>query len=350
MDKPDWKETCVSGDTPLEQVLTAMNKSGWRIALVCDEYHYLHGVITDGDIRRALLRHMALDAPAGKIMNPNPVVAPVGMEREALLRLMLDKSIERLPLVNPKGQVVGIELLRDVLRPPKKENAVVLMAGGFGTRLRPLTDERPKPLLTVGDKPILEHILASFTKYGFHRFYISVHYKAEMIKDYFGDGSQWGVNIQYLEEEVPLGTAGCLTLLPDTALQAPVIVMNGDILTQVDFGALLDFHQQEQVKATLCVRDYSFQVPFGVVDVSGHRLKGIEEKPIYHHFVSAGIYVLEPEVLRSIKQTPVDVPNILSQLRALDEPVGVFPLHEYWLDIGRIDDFQRAQQDYAALF
>lgn len=350
MDKPDWKETRVSEDAPLEQVLEAMNKSGWRIALVCDEHDYLQGVITDGDIRRALLKHMPLDTPAKHVMNRHPVVAPVGMARDALLRLMLDKSIERLPLVNPQGQVVGIELLRDILRPPKRENAVVLMAGGFGTRLRPLTDERPKPLLTVGDKPILEHILASFTKYGFHRFYISVHYKAEMIKAYFEDGARWGVDIQYLEEDAPLGTAGCLTLLPDTALQAPVIVMNGDILTQVDFSALLDFHHQEQVKATLCVRDYSFQVPFGVVDVEGHRLQRIEEKPVYHHFVSAGIYVLEPEVVKSIKQTPVDVPAVLSALRAQDEPVGVFPLHEYWLDIGRMDDFQRAQRDYTALF
>jgi len=350
MSKPDWQSTVVSADTPLQQVLEAMNTGGWRIALVCDANRHLLGVITDGDVRRALLRHAGLDTPAKRVMNPDPVVAPAGMGREALLQRMLDRSIERLPLIDEQGRVVGIELLRDVLRPPKKDNAVVLMAGGFGTRLRPLTNERPKPLLHVGDRPILEHILTTFIEHGFHHFYISVHYKAEMIKEYFGDGSRLGVQIHYLEEEEPLGTAGCLTRLPDAALRAPVLIMNGDILTKVDFAALLNFHLSEAVAATLCVRSYELQIPFGVVELEAHRLKHIEEKPVLNYFVSAGIYVFNPSVIRNLDRVPVDIPEVLSALKAEGADVGVFPLHEYWLDIGRMDDFHQAQTDVRQLF
>lgn len=327
-----------------------MDRGGWRIALVCDENRHLKGVITDGDVRRALLRHVGLRAPASEIMNATPVTAELYSDRSQRLRLMLERSIERLPIVDEQGRVCGIELLREMLTPPSKDNAVVLMAGGFGTRLRPLTQERPKPLLHVGDKPILEHILESFAEHGFRRFYISVHYKAEMIRSHFGDGSRWGVEIDYLHEDEPLGTAGCLTLLPEEALQAPVIVMNGDILTRVNFEALLNFHEQEQVAATLCVREYSFQIPFGVVQADGHRLKSIEEKPVVQQFVSAGIYVLNPDVIRGIGRVPVDVPDILVRLQQKAHPVGVFPLHEYWLDIGRMDDFQKAQADYGLHF
>ncbi len=350
MARPDWTVTIVSPDAPLEQTLAAMDSGGWRIALVCDEDRHLQGVITDGDVRRALLRHAGLDTPAKAVMNPRPVTTSMDTDRSQRLRLMLERSIERLPIVDEQGRVCGIELLRDMIAPPARNNAVVLMAGGFGTRLRPLTQERPKPLLHVGDKPILEHILESFVEHGFHRFYISVHYKADMIRAHFGDGSRWGVEIHYLHEDEPLGTAGCLAHLPDEALQAPVLVMNGDILTRVNFEALLNFHEEEQVAATLCVREYSFQIPFGVVRAEGHRLKSIEEKPVVQQFVSAGIYVLNPEVIRSIKQVPVDVPDVLTRLQQEQQPVGVFPLHEYWLDIGRMDDFRRAQEEYVALF
>ncbi|WP_294947009.1 nucleotidyltransferase family protein, partial [Sulfurivirga sp.] len=320
MSRPDWTTTLVQPDTPLEQVLAAMDSGGWRIALVCDEERHLKGVITDGDVRRALLRHVGLEVPAKAVMNPAPITTSMDTERSQRLRLMLDRSIERLPIVDDEGRVCGIELLRDTLAPPARNNAVVLMAGGFGTRLRPLTQERPKPLLHVGDKPILEHILESFVEHGFRRFYISVHYKAEMIREYFGDGRRWGVEIDYLHEDEPLGTAGCLTLLPDEALQAPVMVMNGDILTRVNFDALLNFHEQEQVAATLCVREYSFQIPFGVVRAEGHRLKSIEEKPVVQQFVSAGIYVLNPEVIRGIDRVPVDVPDVLERLQGQAQP------------------------------
>jgi NDP-sugar pyrophosphorylase family protein len=222
------------------------------------------------------------------------------------------------------------------------------MAGGFGTRLKPLTDNCPKPLLKVGDKPILETVLLSFIKSGFHDFYISTHYLPEMIKEYFGDGEKWGVSINYVYEETPLGTGGALGLLPKDLPELPVIMMNGDVLTKVDIEALLAFHNENDANATMCVREYEYQVPFGVIESEGYKIKSMVEKPMQRFHVNAGIYVVGRKIIEQVNNNEVvDMPTLLE--RYLDKSVLMFPFHEYWLDIGRIDDFNRAQIDIQTL-
>lgn len=349
MAKKSWQKACLSPQDSLRQAIEVIDQAALKIGLVVDEQGKLLGVVTDGDIRRTLLAYRHLDVPVEEVMNTQPVVALRDEPISVLRTRMLQKSILQLPIVDEQGRLVGLETLSDLVQPEIKKNPVLLMAGGFGTRLRPLTHDTPKPLLKVGGKPILEHILEGFLEEGFRKFYISVHYKAEMIKAYFGDGSRWGCDMTYLEENEPLGTAGCLQLLPQVPEQS-MIVMNGDLLTKVNFSKLLAFHEQESAYATLCVRDYSYQVPFGVVETEGNRLVSIEEKPTQHFFVSAGIYVLSPDFVRSVPEGYQDIPQLFQKARCGGKPVCVFPLHEYWLDIGRMDDFQRAQQECGAVF
>jgi NDP-sugar pyrophosphorylase family protein len=225
------------------------------------------------------------------------------------------------------------------------------MAGGFGKRLKPLTDSTPKPLLKVGNKPILENILEQFIATGFHKFYISTHYKAEMVREYFGDGSNWNVSIEYIHEETPLGTAGGLGLLPNNLTKLPILVMNGDLLTKVNFEQLLNFHLQEGGAATMCVREYDFQVPYGVIKADGRRIISIQEKPIQSFFVNAGIYVLNPSILDAVDgKNYLDMTQLLEDKIENDEQVNLFPIHEYWLDIGGSKQFDRAQKDLRELF
>ncbi|RMD59362.1 CBS domain-containing protein [Candidatus Parcubacteria bacterium] len=349
MSSKDWKKACMDEQAPLKRAIRIIDDAALQIGLVTDSAGRLKGVVTDGDIRRALLKpDTTWDMPISAVMNPNPaVVKPTVSPTQARAR-MQKLSLRHLPIVDSNGTLVGLHTWDETVT-PRKDNWVVLMAGGFGTRLRPLTDETPKPLLPVGNKPILEHILESFIDAGFYRFFISVHYKAEMIKRHFGDGSKWGVEIEYLEEPKPLGTAGCLNLLPEKPNE-PLILMNGDLLTKVDFERLLEFHESEQAFATLCVREYTQQVPYGVIDADGSRLQQIVEKPVQRYFVNAGIYAMSPEFVRTLPPGRSDVPDHLQNAACLGRKVSVFPIHEYWLDIGRMDDFQRAQDEYLRQF
>ncbi len=345
-----WRELMVSPDTPILKTLEIIDASARQIALVVDRDERLLGTVTDGDVRRGLLKGKSLQDPVSQVMNPYPTVASPYDSRENILALMKIKQLKQIPVVDEDGRVLHVEILQELLRPVRKENTVVLMAGGFGTRLRPLTQECPKPLLKVGDKPILETILHNFIEHGFYRFYISVHYKAEMIQQYFGDGSRWNVEIQYLHEDESLGTAGALSLLPERPA-SPFFVMNGDLLTKVNFEQLLDFHTVHRAKATMCVREYEHQVPYGVVRLNRHQLLGIEEKPVQRFFVNAGIYVLDPSVLDLIpRRTYFDMPSLFDALVKRQEQTIAFPIREYWLDIGRMGDFERANLEFAEVF
>ncbi|MBF0461613.1 MAG: NTP transferase domain-containing protein, partial [Magnetococcales bacterium] len=238
----------------------------------------------------------------------------------------------------------------ELTQPTPKDNWVVLMAGGLGSRLGPLTEACPKPLLRVGPKPILEVILESFLEYGFKRFYVSVNYKKQMIQSHFGDGSAWGAEIRYLEEKERMGTAGSLSLLPERPAQ-PFFVMNGDLLTRIHFQHILDFHTKHQAQATLCVRRVEQTIPFGVVEMEQHRLVRIEEKPTHHYFVNAGIYVLEPTLLTLIPdQQYLDMPDLFRRAMAQGHATAAFPFLDYWVDIGQMGDYDRARQEYAQVF
>lgn len=340
----DWKRVVVAPHTSLEAAIATLDKEGQRIVLVADDDGRLLGTLTDGDVRRALLRHQPMTTPVSEVMCTTPQVAELSWSREKILSVMESARLLHLPVVDAARRVIGLETLHELLEKKRVDNPVFLMAGGFGKRLYPLTRDCPKPMLKVGDKPILELILQGFVDAGFHRFYISTHYLPQMIRDHFGDGSKWNVSIRYIHEEAPLGTGGALGLLPANEIKQPMIVMNGDLLTRVDYRSLLEFHERHQGSATLCVREYESQIPYGVIQRDGHRVIGIVEKPVQRHFISAGIYVLSPElVARVAPGQPVDMPTLLEQEIAAGRTVNMFPLHEYWLDIGRMDDFQRAQ-------
>lgn len=340
-----WKNTAIAPDSSIRDALLLLDKEALRIALVVDASDTLLGVLTDGDIRRGLLRNCTLQSPVSEVMNQSPLTAEHGTSRRELVKLMTRKKLLSIPLIKA-GKVVGLETLQTAEDDVLYDNPVFLMAGGFGSRLKPLTDACPKPMLKVGDKPILEIALNSFIRAGFHNFYISLHYMPEQIQAYFGDGSRWNVNITYIYEQEPLGTGGALGLLPDSVPDLPLILMNGDLLTTIDFEQLLQFHNKQQADATMCVRDYEYQIPFGVINGDGNKVTGMVEKPIQRLFVNAGIYVVSPAVRKQVKANQrIDMPTLLEQNIGNDKNVLMFPIHEYWLDIGRMDDYQRAQID-----
>ena len=258
---------------------------------------------------------------------------------------MNSKGLLAIPIIED-DILVDVETLQKIVSRSHHDNPVFIMAGGFGTRLKPLTDNCPKPLLKLGGKPILETIIENFIASGFHRFYISTHYLPEQIEAYFGDGAEWGVEISYVHEDTPLGTAGALGLLPKDISNLPIIMMNGDLLTKVDFELLLNFHTEQQGIATMCVTEYEYQVPYGVVTLQDHQLESMIEKPLQKYFVNAGIYVVTPELIKQVERNQVvDMPSLLEGEIDRGEKVSVFPVHEYWLDIGKFNDFNQAQID-----
>lgn len=345
-----WKDVLICPTVSIHDAIEAIERSHIQIVLVVDAEGRLLGTVTDGDIRRGILKGIRLDQPIHLIMKKKPVVARENESRERILSIIKKKVIHQIPILDEAGRVVGIEILDELIQNGTKDNWVVLMAGGEGVRLFPLTRDCPKPLLNIGKKPILETILESFIEYGFHRFYLSVNYKNEMIKNHFGNGSRWGIDLHYIDEREKLGTAGSLAFLPEKPKQ-PLIVMNGDLLTKINFKHLLNFHLENNSDATMCIREYDFQVPYGVVRVDQHLVRAIDEKPIHRFFVNAGIYVLEPEILKYIaKNKRLDMPQLFHKLKARKKVITGFPVREYWLDIGRIDDLERAKRDFPMEF
>ncbi|NOH84583.1 CBS domain-containing protein [Vibrio sp. 03-59-1] len=345
-----WKNVLIKPTSTLRDALEIINNESLRVVLVVDEQDSLKGVVTDGDIRRGLLDNLPLNAEVQLVMNISPTTADINTPKDELIAEMESKGILSIPLLN-KGKVVGLETLHGALSRPVYQNPVFLMAGGFGTRLRPLTDTCPKPMLKIGNKPILETVIRSFIKAGFVNFYISTHYMPEQIEQHFGDGSDLGVNITYVYEDSPLGTGGALGLLPkDLPQDLPLIMMNGDVLTKVDFQRLLEFHTENQADATMCVREYDYQIPYGVINGEGNKITSMVEKPIQRFFVNAGIYVVSPRVIQSVPENHhIDMPTLLEEHMVERENILMFPIHEYWLDIGRMDDFNRAQADIHTL-
>ena len=342
-----WRNALVKADASLEQAIEALDKAALRIALVVDDEGRLAGTLTDGDVRRALLKHRSLSTSVSQVMNPNPKTAEQGWSESRMLSMLEEHDLLQLPLIDKDRKVVGLTSLHDVLNKHRHDNPVFLMAGGFGTRLRPLTNNCPKPMLKVGDKPILEQILLSFVNAGFHRFYISTHYMPEVIRDYFGSGEKWGVSIQYIHEDEPLGTGGALGLLPHEEIDLPLFMMNGDLLTSLNIHSFLEFHENHGSVATMCVRKYEHQVPYGVITSDGTQIRSMVEKPVHKFFVNAGIYLLNPELVKSVERgVRVDMPTLLEQEIEEGRPVNMFPVHEYWLDIGQMGDFQKAQTEF----
>lgn len=334
----------------IKEALEIIDTGAIKIAVVVDDKDKLIGTLTDGDIRRGILNGKKLQDSIVEIYNKKPTIVNIETTKEEIINICTAQKIYQIPVTDSEGKVVDIVILDEILKPKNYPNKVVLMAGGLGTRLRPLTYSVPKPLLKVGDKPIIETIMQNFSKYGFNDFILSVNYKAEMFEDYFGDGSKFGFNIEYIHEPKRLGTAGALSLMRDK-LKDDFFVMNGDLLTNANFEHLLKFHQENNADGTMCVREYDFQVPYGVVDVDDGKVVSITEKPTHTFFVSAGIYMLNPTVLTYIPDDQFyDMPTLFEELIKNDKHAVSYPLREYWLDIGRMEEFERANQEYPQVF
>lgn len=343
-----WRAALLPEDTNLQQAIRCLDVSGLQIAIITARDGRLVGTLTDGDIRRGLLRGLTLTSPVDDIVQREPLVAPPQWGRETVLQLMQANKVHQLPVLDEHRRVVGLHLWDDLLAPAQRPNTMVVMAGGRGTRLLPHTEHCPKPLLPVGGKPMLEHIIERAKAEGFRRFVLAIHYLGYMIEDHFGDGAKWQVEIEYLREQQPLGTAGALGLLkrrPD----APFLVINGDVLTDIRYGELLDFHCRHDAAGTMAVRLHEWQHPFGVVKTKGVDIIGFEEKPVSRSHINAGIYVLEPKALDLLGQDEhCDMPTLFARLQQKAERAIVYPMHEPWLDVGRPDDLKLARDNHAA--
>lgn len=341
---------CVTPQHTIRDVIATIDRNVKGIALVTDAERHLLGTITDGDVRRAMLEACSLDMPVSEILArkkesyARPITAPVDSDPAVLLQLMHDRVIHQIPLLDAQGCVVELVTMDELLGEDTLPLQAVIMAGGFGKRLRPLTADLPKPMLPVGDRPLLQRTIEQLRGAGIRRVNITTHYLPEKISEHFGDGAAFGVELNYVSEETPLGTAGALGLMETPT--DPMIVINGDVLTRVNFRAMLNYHREHRADLTVAVRQFSMQVPYGVVDAEQGNVTAIREKPDVHFLVNAGIYLLEPTVYRYIESNQrCDMPELIHRLLDAGRVVSSFHIREYWLDVGLHADYLRAQAD-----
>ena len=333
-----WARTVLPIGSSIRQAVEVLNEASLKIVLVVDANEVLIGTISDGDIRRGLLRGLELTSTIDSIIHEDALVVPPDLSRNVVLQLMTANKIQQVPIVDEKMRVVGLHLWDEINSPLMRRNIMVIMAGGKGTRLHPQTENCPKPLLPVAGKPILEHIIERAKVQGFSHFILAVHHLGHMIEEYFGNGETFGVQIEYLREESPLGTAGALSLL-DPLPESPFVVTNGDVLTDIHYGELLDFHVQHNAAATMAVRVHEWQNPFGVVETRGVEIIGYEEKPLLRTHINAGVYILEPSAISFlIESIPCDMPSLFNSMKEQDMRTIAYLIHEGWLDVGHPDD------------
>lgn len=346
----NWEQVLVGPQTSLRDALITIDSTGSQFALVVDGERQLLGTLSDGDIRRALLKGTTLADPVIHAMHRSPLTAKSSEERAGILATMRRRGVHQMPVVDARNRVVGLESYVDYFDRPRRSNPVIIMAGGLGRRLGDLTRDVPKPMLPVGSRPLLETIVRHVAEQGFDRLFLAVNYKAEQIEAHFGDGSSLGVNIHYLREQQALGTAGALSLLPELPNE-PCLVTNADLLTKEDFGQMVDRHTEAGADATMAVRPYEMQVPFGVVRERDGQIEGIEEKPLQRFVVSAGIYVLSPQALALVPQgRGYDMPTLFEELIRRGMRARCHHVRSYWLDIGRVPDYERANIDFDEVF
>lgn len=335
-------KTFLPENSTLADAISNLDASHLRIVLVVSEEKVLLGSISDGDIRRGLLRGLNLKSRINSIINRNPLTVPPEMNKEMALQIMQANKIFQLPIVDKCRRVVGLHLWGEVSASPERSNVIVIMAGGIGKRLRPHTENCPKPLLPVRGKPMLEHIIEHARSEGFIHFVLAVHYLGQMIEDYFGNGDRLGVKIDYLREQSPLGTAGALELL-NPSPNEPFVVTNGDVITDIRYGELLDFHIRHKASATMAVRVHEWQHPFGVVQTQGAEIVGFEEKPVIRSNINAGVYALNPDALNSLAAGDhCDMPTLFERLQEKAKLTVAYPMYEPWVDVGSLEDLKVA--------
>lgn len=338
-----WTKATLPPEATLQDAIRNLDQSAVRIVLVVDGSGRLQGTISDGDIRRGLLRGLGLTSPISGVIHLHPLVVPGGMSRELVQQLMTANKIQQIPIVDDEQRVLGLHLWDELASPGKRQNAMVIMAGGKGTRLRPHTESCPKPMLPVAGKPMMEHIIDRARGEGFGHFIVAIHYLGHMIEQHFGNGEAFDVRIDYLRESEPLGTAGALSLLDPTP-DLPFVVTNGDVLTDINYGELLDFHVRHGATATMAVRAHEWQNPYGVVLTQGIDISGFEEKPVVRSHINAGVYVLTGEAVAALdKGSSCDMPTLFERLRERGSRTIAYPMHEPWLDVGRPGDLEEAR-------
>jgi dTDP-glucose pyrophosphorylase len=345
MNSPErlWHRAILPTNATIGQAIRNLTEVAIKIVLVTNKDGRLEGTVSDGDIRRGLLKGVNMDSPITDVIYRNSLVVPPDLGRELVKQLMVANKIQQIPVVDDQCHVVGLHLWDDLTTPSMRPNLMVIMSGGMGTRLRPHTEHCPKPLLPVAGKPMLEHIIDRAKLEGFHQFVLAIHYLGYMIEEHFGNGERMGVQIDYLREDSPLGTAGALSLLnplPD----APFLVTNGDVMTDIRYGELLDFHVRHTAAATMAVRVHEWQHPFGVVQLEGVEIVGFEEKPIARSHINAGVYALDPTALGVLNNNShCDMPTLFARLQSKSWRTVAYPMHEPWLDVGRPDDLAAAK-------
>lgn len=351
----DPKPYCVFSSASVRETMERIDRSHGGIALVTEENGRLIAVITDGDIRRALLRNIDVSMPITEVIrnlepaaHPQPFIMPAGTDPGRLLELMRLHHLHQIPLVDKQGCVVELSLLQELIDESDFGITTVLMAGGFGKRLRPMTNNTPKPMLHVGDEPLLRRAIERLRKSGVRHINVTVHYMKDVITEYFGDGSNFGVDIEYFQEDTPLGTAGAVANIPHG--NRTVLVMNGDVLTNLDFRAMFDFHRRHKALMSVAVAPYDVTVPYGVVELNDMCISKLVEKPKHRYFVNTGIYMLEPAACEKIpRNRRYDMTDLIQKLLAEGAPVIGFPIHEYWRDIGHPEDYEHANEDVQQL-
>lgn len=346
----DWQRTLVRPDQNLRDALIAIDATGGHMALVVDGERRLLGTLSDGDIRRWLIAGGSIDDAARAAANPSPVTAAAEEGPESHFSLMRTRGLAQLPLIDPNGHVVGLATFEDYLLAPERKQPVVIMAGGLGSRMGELTRNVPKPMLKIGDRPILQTVVEEFRAQGFRYFHLAVNYLADQIVGHFGDGRAFGVDISYMRETTRMGTAGALSLLPKE-LEHPVVVTNGDLLIKENIGAVLEDHLRGAADATLLCRDYQMQVPFGVVTEEDGRVLNIVEKPVHSFRVNAGVYILSPRAIRLVPAgSYFDMPDLFRLCIERGLATVCHRTDGYWLDVGRVPDYERAKRDFRDVF
>ncbi|MGE0456263.1 MAG: nucleotidyltransferase family protein [Vicinamibacteria bacterium] len=336
-------ETCrIPATATIEDAMRSLHRSGAEIALVVDPADRLLGTVTDGDVRRALLGGGTLQSPVANHMWRDFVAVGPEAGRAEVLDIMQARTLSGIPIIEAGGRLIGLHLIHEILGAERRANCAVVMAGGKGARLWPLTENLPKPMLRVAGRPILERIVLHLVSCGIQRVFISVNYLGNVIEQHFGDGSRLGCQIEYLREDKPLGTGGALSLMPELP-SLPLVVMNGDLVTQANIGLMLDFHARVRPKATIAVRPYSHVVPFGCVELEGAQVRQLEEKPRLTKLVNAGIYVIEPElVLRVPRGEEYFVTDLFANCLERGEPVAAFEIEGDWIDVGQRESLRQA--------
>ncbi len=344
MKKIFFSKSLIKKSSSIKDAIRNLSSTNLQICFVCEGKKLL-GTVTDGDIRRAILKKISLETSIQKIMNVNYISINSNSSKKAKTLMNLNK-INQIPVIDKKKNLIDVFFSETIETPVQYQNPIIIMAGGFGKRLLPITKNCPKPLLPVLGKPVLEHIITKLKNEGFKNIYLSVHYLGNMIKDYFGNGEKFGVRINYINETVPLGTAGCLSKF-NPKNEKDFIVCNGDVLTDIPFDQLLEYHLKNKSSATMAVREYFWRHPFGVIKTKGINIKTITEKPIEKTYVNAGIYVFNSKILNTVKkEKKIEMPQLFRRLKKRKFKTIVFPMFENWLDIGHSKEYEQAQKQF----